>query len=343
MNRFVPTAVAALPLAAMSLATPAAADPVADFYNNRQVNLVVAFPAGGMYGLTAQLDARYFGKHIPGNPNLVPQYMTGAGGTKAANYVYNAAARDGGVLAELSKDLAVSQRLEPNKVKYDAAKFNYIGRVLPYVAVLMVWHTAGINTVQDLKTKQLILGSSGKSSHEYAEAMLLNQMAGTKIKVVLGYSGAAPMYQAMESGEIQARMGAWDSLKSVKRDWLKKKLVSIPLQMGLTRASDLPNVPTILELARTDEERQMVEVIEAGGPLGWAIQAPPGVPKARLNALRKAFDAMVKDPEFIADAKKRNVEIDPATGAEIQKSVEHTLAISPKVVDKLRKIAGYTN
>ena len=339
--RYLPAAAAALSLSVISFAAPAAADSTADFYKNRQVNIVVAFPAGGMYGLTAQLVSRYFGKHIPGNPNLVPQYMTGAGGTKAANYVYNAAARDGSVLAELSKDVAVAQRLEPDKVKYDAGKFNYIGRVLPYVAVLMVWHTAGINTVQDLKTKPLVLGESGKSSHGYAEAMLLNTMAGTKIKVVLGYTGAAPMYQAMESGEIQARFGAWDSLKSVKRDWLNKKLAVTPLQMGLTRASDLPNVPTMLELARNDEERQMVEVIEAGGPLGWGIQTPPGLSSERVAALRKAFDAMVHDPEFIADAKKRNVEIEPATGEDVKKVVDHTLAIPAPVVDKLRKIAGF--
>jgi tripartite-type tricarboxylate transporter receptor subunit TctC len=341
MTRILFAAAAALSLSVVSAAAPASAESVADFYKGRTVNIVTAFPAGGMYGLSVQLMARHMSKHIPGNPNLVPQYMTGAGGTKAANYVYNAAARDGSVLSELSKDLAVSQRLEPDKVKYDAGKLNYIGRIIPYVAVLMVWHTAGIATVEDLQKKPLVLGESGKSSHGYAEAMLLNTMAGMKIKVVLGYTGAAPMYQAMESGEIQARFGAWDSLKSVKRDWLEKKLALTPLQMGLTRAKDLPNVPTMLELARTDEERQMVEVIEAGGPVGWGLQAPPAVPKDRVAALRKAFEAMVRDPEFLADAKKRNVEIEPASGDEVQKAVEHTLAISPKVVDRLRKIAGF--
>lgn len=341
MKRLLPVAAAAFSLAAMSLAAPAGADPIADFYKNKQVNVVVAFPSGGMYGLTAQLIARYLGEHIPGHPTIVPQYMPGAGGAKAGNYLYNAAARDGGVLGEMSKDLAVAQRLEPKKIKYDARKFNYIGRVLPYVAVLMVWHTAGIHSLQDLKTKPLIMGESGKASHGYVEAMVLNELGIAKIKIVLGYAGAAAMYQAMESGEAQARLGAWDSLKSVKRAWLEQKLVSVPIQTGLTRASDLKDVPTMLELANTEEQRQMVELIEGGGPVGWGLQTPPGVPAERVAALRKAFDAMVADPKFIEDAKKRNVEIEPATGAEVKKAIDVTFAVPENVVEKARKIGGF--
>lgn len=327
-------------LSAVCAAPVAGAADLAGFYEGRKVTVVVAYPSGGMYGLTSQLITRHLGKHIPGNPTLVPQYMPGAGGTKGANYVFNAAARDGGVLAVLSKDVAVAQKLRPDAVKYDAKDFNYLGRVLPYVAVMMLWHTADAKTWEDARKKEIVIGSSGKSSHEYMEAMLLNRVTGSKLKVVHGYGGAGPMYKAMESGEIHGRIGAWGSLKSVKVHWLQNKQVDIVLQTGLSRASDLPHIPAIIEFARNDEERQMFEVMEAGGPVGWGLQAPPGLPKETVDGLRAAFDAMAKDPEFLADSRKRKVEVEPATGAEVEKVVLRTLSIPDSVVQKMRKIAG---
>ena len=341
MHRVTTWAAVAACAASFAPAIPAAADPVADFYKGRQVTLVVAYPSGGMYGLTSQLITRHLGKHIPGNPTLVPQYMPGAGGTKGANYVYNAAARDGSILAVLSKDVAVSQKLRPSAVKYNAKEFTYLGRVLPYVAVMMVWHTAGAKSLEDAKKKEIIIGSSGKSSHEYMEAMLLNKIAGFRLKVVHGYGGAGPMYKAMETGEIHGRIGAWNSLKSVKRDWLANKQVDVVVQTGLSRAPDLPNIPAIIEFARNEEERQMFEVMEAGGPVGWGLQGPPRLRQEFVTALRKAFDTMVKDPAFVADAEKRKVVVEPATGAEVQKVVERTLAIPDAVVAKMRSIAQF--
>lgn len=341
MYRPYPVAAVAAASVALALSAPAAvADPVADFYKGRQVTLVVAYPSGGMYGITSQLITRHLGKHIPGNPTLVPQYMPGAGGTKGANYVYNAAPKDGSFLAVLSKDVAVAQKLRPQAMKYDAKDFAYLGRVLPYTAVLMVWHTAGVRKWEDLKTTEIVIGSSGKSAHEYMEAMLLNHVAGTKIKVVHGYVGAGPMYKAMETGEIHGRIGAWGSLKTVKKHWLDNKEVFAVMQTGLSRASDLKDIPAIIEMARNEEERQMFEVMEAGGPVGWGLQGPPGLPSAFVPALRKAFDAMAKDPAFIEDVTKRNVDLEPATGAEVEAVVKRTLAIPDAVVDKMRKIAG---
>lgn len=332
-------AAAALVAAGLS-AQSASADPVADFYKGRQVTLVVAYPSGGMYGITSQLISRHIGRHIPGNPTIVPQYMPGAGGTKGANYLYHAAPKDGSFLGVLSKDVAVAQKLRPKAVKYDAAKFAYLGRVLPYTAVLMVWHTAGVTKWEQLKTTEVIIGSSGKSAHEYMEAMLLNHVAGTKLKVVHGYVGAGPMYKAMETGEIHGRIGAWGSLKTLKKHWLDNKQAFAVMQTGLSRANDLKDIPAIIEMARNDEERQMFEVMEAGGPVGWGLQGPPGMPAAFVPSIRKAFDAMVKDPAFVADVTKRKVDLDPATGAEVEAVVKRTLAIPASVVDKMRKIAG---
>jgi tripartite-type tricarboxylate transporter receptor subunit TctC len=341
MFRPVRAATAMAALAASGLAAqPAAADPVADFYKGRQVTLIVAYPSGGMYGITSQLITRHIGKHIPGNPTIVPQYMPGAGGTKGANYVYNAAPRDGSFLAVLSKDVAVTQKLRPKAIKYKADEFAYFGRVLPYTAVLMLWHGAGVTQWEQLKSKPVIIGSSGKSSHEFMEAMLLNHVAGMKIKVVHGYGGAGGMYKAMETGEIHGRIGAWGSLKTLKKHWLDKKQVFAVMQTGLSRAGDLKDIPAIIEMARNDEERQMFEVMEAGGPVGWGLQGPPKMPAAFTPALRKAFNAMVKDPAFVADVAKRKVDLDPATGEEVEAVVKRTLAIPAIVVAKMRKIAG---
>lgn len=329
-------------IAAMLFAvTPAQADAVTDFYKGRTVTIVVAFGAGGMYGLNARIMSRHIGRHIPGKPNIIVQHKSGAGGSKAANYMYNAAPKDGGMIAELSKDTAVAQVLRPKKLKYDAAKFNYLGRMMPYSAVFMVWHKRGIRKWQDALSKEVIVANSGKSSHSYLEGAVLREWAGMKLKLVRGYKGAANMYKAMESGEVHARIGAWFSLKAKKPGWLRDKKVDIILQTGLTKAPDLPNVPLLVDFARNADERKMAELLELGSPVGWGLSAPPGTPKARVSALRRAFDDMVKDPAFVKEAYARKSMVDGATGAFVQKAVERALAADPRLVKKLAAIAGF--
>ena len=328
-------------LAAVAAAPAASADSVADFYKGKTVTMVIAFSAGGMYGINGRIMARYFGRHVPGNPTVVVQHMSGQGGSKAANYMYNAAAQDGSVISELSKDLAVAQVLRPKRVKYDSAKFHYLGRMQPYAAVLMVWHAVGVNSLEDARKKQVIVANSGKSSHSYMEAALLKHFAGLNLKLVTGYRGAAGMYKAMESGEAHARIGAWNSLKAAKPDWLRDKKVSMIVQTGFKKQADLPNVPLMSDLMPNAEARQMAEVMSLGGPVGWGLQAPPGVPADRVAALRTAFDKMVADPDFLAETKKRQVGGEPATGKEVEGYVKKTLLISPALVKKMQAIAGF--
>jgi tripartite-type tricarboxylate transporter receptor subunit TctC len=328
-------------LAAIAAVPAVKADAVADFYKGKNITLIIPYSAGGMYGINGRIMSRYIGRHIPGKPNVVVQHMTGQGGTKGANYFYNAAAQDGSVIAELSKDLAVAQVLRPGRVKYDARKIHFLGRMQPYAAVLMVWHTQGINTVEDARRKQVIVASSGKSSHDYMEASLLRHFAGMKLKSVTGYRGAAGMYKAMESGETHARIGAWNSLKAAKPDWLRDKKVSIVLQTGLKKQPDLPNIPLMLDLMPDGEAKKMAEVMSLGGPVGWGLQAPPGTPADRVAALRTAFDRMVVDPDFLAEIKKRNVGGETATGAEVEGYIKRTFSISPELVKKMQKIAGF--
>jgi len=326
---------------AMTAAMPVQADEIADFYKGKQMTLVIGFSAGGMYGLNGRLMSQYIGKYIPGNPSVVVQHRTGAGGAKAANYIFNAAPKDGSVIAELSKDVAVAKVLQPKKLKYDPGKFNYLGRMNTYAATLMVWHGAGVKTVDDARKKEIIMANSGKASHSYIEAAVLSHYAGLKIKPVVGYRGAAGMFKAMESGEVHARIGAYVSLKANRPHWLEKNLVYNVIQTGLTKNSDLPNVPLMIDLMPNEESRKMAEVLSLGGPVGWGLQTPPGVPQARVAAMRKAFDMMVKDPGFLADAKKRKAPVNPATGAEVEGFIKKTLAVDPKLIAKMQKIAGF--
>lgn len=312
-----------------------------EFYRNKTLTMVVAFSAGGMYGLNGRIMSRHLGKHIPGNPNIVVQHMPGQGGAKAANYMYNAAPQDGSYIAELSKDIAVAQKLRPEASKYKADEFHFLGRMNPYSAVFMVWHAAGVKTLEDAKENEVIVANSGKSSHSYMEAALLKKYAGLNLRLVVGYAGAGEMYQAMENGEAHARIGAWNSLKSVKRAWLRDNKVYVIMQTGLEKQPDLPDTPLMVDLFKDEEPRRMAEFMSLGGPVGWGLSAPPGTPKHLVAALQGAFDEMVKDPAFLEDAKKRNAEVNPATGKEVQKAVERTLAVPDSLVAQMREIAGF--
>jgi tripartite-type tricarboxylate transporter receptor subunit TctC len=245
------------------------------------------------------------------------------------------------MIAELSKDVAVAKVLRPKKLKYEPGKFHYLGRMMPYSAVFMVWHTLGVKKWQDARTKEVIVANSGKAAHDYLEAAALRKWAGLKLRIVSGYKGAANMYKAMEGGEAHARIGAWFSLKATKPNWLKEHKVDLIVQTGLEKAPDLPNVPLVLEFARNDEERKMAELMELGSPVGWGLSAPPGAPKARVAALRRAFNEMVRDPAFLKEAAARNTMVAPATGEQVQDFVRRTLAVDPKLVKKLRAIAGF--
>ena len=331
------TLMAALPIAI----TATRGDSVAEFYKGKTVTLVVAFGAGGMYGLNGRIMSRHIGKHIPGNPNIIVQHKSGAGGSKAANYMYSAAPKDGSYMAELSKDTAVAQVLRPKKLKYNAAKFQYLGRMMPYSAVFMVWHKAGVKSMLHATKKTVIIANSGVSSHSYLEGAALREWAGIKVELVKGYRGAANMYKAMESGEVHARIGAWFSLKAKKPGWLRDGKVDIILQTGLTKAPDLPYTPQLIDFARNEEERKMATLLELGSPVGWGLSVPPGVSKAKVSALRGAFDKMLVDKAFIKDAYGKHSIVDGASGQFVQNAVNQALAADPRLVKKLRSLVGF--
>ncbi|MBM3487422.1 MAG: hypothetical protein FJX67_12445 [Alphaproteobacteria bacterium] len=314
----------------------ARADAVADFYKGKDITIVVAFDAGGGYGLYARTLAQFWGKHIPGKPNVITQFMPGAGGTRATNHVFAAAPKDGLFVAMPSNTYALSQALGDNAVRYEAQSFRALGRIDNMNSAIMVWHTAPATNLKDMETKETIFGGSGKAAQDYMNPSLMRNLLGLKYRVVLGYPGSKEINIAIERGEIHAMANSWASVKSVYTHNLAEKKIIPVAMVALQRTADLPNVPTLMELAKTPESRAIMELMASSTAVGRAFIAPPGVPADRVAALRRAFDATMKDPEFIAEAEKRKMDLDTMTGIELQKIVEKTVATPPDIIAKFK-------
>jgi tripartite-type tricarboxylate transporter receptor subunit TctC len=326
---------AAAGLALIATSVPAqAADPVKDFYKDKKVRVIISTNPGGGYDIYARFMTRHMAKFIPGNPRMVAQNMPGAGHRRAAQYLAYKAARDGSVIATVSQGLPFAQLVWPKKhKKIDTRKFIWIGNVNEGNNVLMLWHTSGIKTWKDLQTKAIVVGGTGagSTSGQYPRAM--NNVLGTKMKIILGFQGGPQMNLAMERGEIDGRgSNAWASIKGITPDYLKNNQVILPVQMGLTRAPDLPNVPLIWELGRNEAEIKVLKLMTMASRIGRPTLAPPGVPAARVAALRAAFDAAVSSKAFIAEATKRKLEINPVSGIEVQRVVQEILSTPPEIV-----------
>jgi len=305
--------------------TAAQADPIADFYKGKNVNVLIGVGAGGEYDLHARLVARHLGKHIPGNPTIVPQNMTGAGGLKMANYLYNIAPKDGTYIGMLGNNFPAQQAIGAKGVEFDTSKFGWIGSISPTVETMVAWHTTGVKTLEEARQKEVVAGATGRGAITATFPRMLNALVGTKFKVVTGYRGGNGVNLAMERGEVGARNNTWSSWKVTKPEWLKDKKIFILVQAGPT-AKDLPGVPSLSDLIKDPGDRQVAELIVSGTRLGRPLGVPPGVPPERLKALRDAFDAVMKDPAFLKEAAAAKVEVDPVHGADMQKIVTEVLA-----------------
>ena len=326
--------------AAATLVSSAAvrADAVADFYKGKRLQFVVGFGAGGGYGLYAQLLGEFMPKHMPGAPEVIPQFMSGAGSLKAANYVYNAAPKDGTYFAIVAPTLVIQQVTKPEGMKLDHRKVQYIGRMNQMNTVFMVSAGHGINTLDDAKKKEVILASTGKGDQSYMYPMMANRTIGTKFKIVLGYKGAKDMQLAIERNEVEGRGGAWASWKSSFADQLASKKL-IPLyQIGLAKAADLPGTPLLQDIVANPSDKTAVEFLSAGAEIGRTLWVAPQVPKERVAALRAAFDATLKDPAFLASAKKRKMDIEYLGGADVQKVVAKTLSVTPAQIARANEL-----
>ena len=321
---------------------PALAQPsVESFYKGRTVELVVGTLPGGGYDLYGRLIARYIGKHIPGQPTVIVKNMPGAGHLRLANWLYNAAPRDGTVIATTPQSIAIEQALGTDGIAYDAARYTYIGRAAPVVEVTYTWHTSPTKSLADARTRETVMGGSGHASPTVFYLKALNALAGTKFKIVAGFRGVSETELAVQRGEVEGGTKAWASMKVDNAQWLRDKQVQIILQYALERAPDLPDVPMMAELGLDARATAALKLFAAGNAMGRSIFATPGIPPERVAALRKAFLDTMNDPELIAFTKERNIDLGPAlSGEALATLVAETLAVSKETAAEVRKARG---
>lgn len=318
-------------LAAVTLAAPATSN---DFYQDRTVEIVVVFAPSGNYDLYSRLLARYMGNHIPGNPNFVVKNMPGAGGVVGANHLYNIAPRDGTVMGMINENAPLGQLFGTNGIKYDARKFTWIGRMVSNDSIFHTWHTSDIKTADDLFTKEVITGAGGPTSNSQIIPRVLNELLGTRFKLITGYKSSGDITFAMQKGEIDGATKPWTVLKSSHISWLRDKQVNLIVQFGLERQPEIADVPTVIDLTKTAEQRQILTLILGGGEIGRSLMAPPDLPRERAEILRTAFDATMKDPNLVAYAEKANLDIEVLSAPKLTQIIESFFDAPPDVVKK---------
>jgi tripartite-type tricarboxylate transporter receptor subunit TctC len=333
--------IAAPCLAAATLAAmPAAADEVADFYKGKQMVMLVAYGGASTYGIYARALANHFVNHIPGKPTMIVQNKGGAGGMVAAGYLYNAAPQDGSWLGAVGRGLATEPVVfgPRSKAKFDPSGFHWLGSLNNEAGLAAMWHASGINSVEDARNKEVHISIGGVASDSGVFTMLSKAFLGAKFKIVCCFSGGGRQNVAMERGEIGGRVGwSWSSVKATKMDWYKAGKIKILYQLALRKHPDLPNVPLMIDLVKDPKDKAALELALIRQSMGRPYLAPPGAPKARVAALRAAFDATVKDPAFLAEAKKLKLEIDPTSGDEIEGLLKKAAAVPKDVVARLNR------
>jgi tripartite-type tricarboxylate transporter receptor subunit TctC len=336
-------AASAVAFAALSLTmSDARADAAADFYKDKRIDLIISSTVGGGNDLSARLIARHFSKNMPGNPGIVPRNMPGAGGVTAANHLYNIAPRDGLAIGMVQNSALFEPLFGNDKAIFDVAKFNWLGSPSKDVGVLILWHTVPVNTIEDARKRGLMLGVSGGLNATPAfYARVLAYVFDINIKMIAGYPGQSEAFLAMERGENEGYPSVfWSSLKVVKPDWIREKKIKMIMHFGSKPHPELANVPFAVNLLKDKpEKRQLMEVASAPLAVGRPMLAPPGVPADRVRALQDALAATLKDPAYLAECEKQNLECgDPTTGAELAKIIADTYNAPKATVNKLREL-----
>jgi tripartite-type tricarboxylate transporter receptor subunit TctC len=331
-------------VATMGVGRPAAAQSVESFYKGKTVNVIIGYAPGGLYDITARLVSRYMGKHISGQPTFVPQNMASSSSIRAILHIYSVAPKDGTALGMVARTYPIDPLLTPGEQKYDALKINPIGSTSSEVSTAVTWHTSPVKTFDDLFTHEITVGSTGMTDDTGRFPLLAKNLTGAKIKIVTGYPGGNDVTNAMEKGEVEGRFGwSWGAIKSRSREWLDDKKINIILQMAIKKAPDLPNAPFIMDYAKTELDKQALELLFAPQAFAWPIIAPPDVPADRLAALRKGFDDTMKDSAFLADAKKLSIEIEPMSGVEMDALIKHILSFDHAAVERATALTSLPN
>jgi tripartite-type tricarboxylate transporter receptor subunit TctC len=315
-------------------ATPMAAQ--TDFYAGKSIQLLIGFSAGGGYDAYGRTLARHMGRHLPGNPRLVPQNMPGAGSLKAVNYLYNVAPKDGTAIAGFAPGVVVEPLLGRSEgVQFEAPRFTWLGSISQEVSVCAFVRAAGIRSWRDMQTKSYVIGASGGGAESDVFPNVLRKLFNLPLKIVTGYPGGSEIILAMERHEVDGRCGwSWTSLLSRNKALLDTNAIDLTLQIGLTKDKALPHVPLIMELTDDPLKQAALKLIVSRQSIARPFAAPPGVPEARARLLRQAFEATMNDPEFLDEAKNLNLDVAPVSGAEVEALLKDIYA-SPREVVKL--------
>ncbi|HTI85249.1 MAG TPA: hypothetical protein VL966_01460 [Alphaproteobacteria bacterium] len=312
----------------------AAAETPDEFFRGKSVKLLISSSPGGGYDTYGRMLAKHLVRHIPGEPQLVPQNMQGASGKRLANYMFNVAPRDGSVIAGIHRNIPTDPLLGVPDSNYDSRKFNWLASLNNEVSVCAAWSEAPVTTIEQARLRELIVGAQPNSDSEIFPAVM-NNMIGTKFKVVNGYPSGTDIELAMEKREVDGRCGwSWSSLSSIKAQWLRDKKVAVLVQMSMTKHPDIPDVPLLLDMVQKQEDRQALELIFSRQVFARPYLAPPEVPADRVAALRKAFMTVTKDAAFLADIEKQKFELNPVGGEEMQAYIARLFDTPPAVIER---------
>jgi len=324
---------------AAALSAPAAAQSVKQFYKGNTVAILMGTGPGGSYDLYGRIIAAHLGKHIPGHPSIIVEHMPGAGGAVAANHIYGPAPQDGTKIL-LAHAIPITEKMLGGKnIRFKTREMNWLGAFSAINQVMAVWHTAGVKTIDDLKRKDLVIGSFTNTHLTYQWAMLTKWVLGAKYKVITGYRSGNANNLAMERGETQGWTPSWENLIGTRPHWLKEKKINLLVQYTLERTPEMKDIPTLLELAKP-EQRDVVEFITSGTPVARSMAVGPKVPKDRVAALTKAFADLMKDKAFLDECEKRQLDISPRSGAQVQALVDKIITASPDLVARVKKAVG---
>jgi tripartite-type tricarboxylate transporter receptor subunit TctC len=329
---------AACAAAGLLTASAANADAISDFYSGKAMTLIISTGAGGGVDANARVVAKHFGNHIPGKPTIVPRNMTGAGHLQATNFLYNVAPKDGTSLGAILPAFVLYQIIDGSGVQYDARNFFWIGaNDADDNMNLYVWHTVPVKSVEDAKKRVVLMGSTGVGSYTNLWPDLMNNMLGTKFKMVMGYKATTEIHLAMERGEVEGRAGNFfSSLRSQNPDYLTEHKITFLAQFGTARDPEFKDVPLLTELAGNDEQRRIAALFSAELALGRLFITTPGVPADRLAALRKAFNETMDDPAFRADAAKATIRVNPRSAEKLKSIADGILDTSPELIAKAK-------
>ncbi len=343
---FQPRLCAAVILAALGMlaaVSSASAQSVEEFYRGKRVNLVTSASVGGGYDQYARLLAKHMPRHIPGQPTIIVQNMTGAEGLKAGNYLYSMAAQDGSVIGGLQRNNGLARFYDVNNagIQFDASKFHWLGSPQQEVGLFIVSTKLGVNSPEDLKKKEIAISSTAHNSPSSIYARMLNGLYGSKLRTVEGYDGSQACLLAVERGEVDGHIsgGSSGAFRSRMMPWIEKGEAKVIMQLGMTRDPAFPDAPTAIEIMSSPADKQLMEIAFAEQVMGRPFLLPPGVPADRVKALRAAFDATMKDPLFLDDAKSQNVEIDPVSGEQINALLDRVYAAPPEMAARVRELA----